>query len=490
MSTAYRKQQSGNELIKVKQRGKIYTPDYLVEIILNQGHYVFGNINKKHIIDNSCGNGQFIVHIIDRYIKDFLLNFNDIDILKKELEVYIHAIEIDKEELSICIDRCNQLVAKYGISNVNWNFVNGDALRITQFSNKMDFVVGNPPYVRIHNLNKSFNTVNNYLFGHRGMTDLYIIFYEIGIKMLNTSGVLCYITPSSCFTSLAGQNLRNYILNNNLLESICDLKHFQAFNATTYTTIVCLKKNFKGNEVQYFEFDNKNLSPVFIEKLKKDDYLIKGNYYFSTKSNLIMLRKILCSLHETDIKVKNGFATLNDKVFIHNFGFDSKFIIPILKASRARWSKIFYPYDKYGNIVSEEIFKKDTLMYEYISSHKKDLLNRSNEKNTLWYAFGRSQGIKDTYQNKISLNTLMKNLKDLKIVDVPAGSGVYSGLYILSNNFSTDEIKNALLNKEFETFVSLLGKYKSGNCYTFSSKDVKYYLDYKLGYGGLLNYDD
>ncbi|MEJ3568453.1 Eco57I restriction-modification methylase domain-containing protein [Ureaplasma parvum] len=63
----------------------------------------------------------------------------------------------------------------------------------------MDFVIGNPPYVRIHNLIKEPNLIKNYLFSNKGMTDLYIIFYEIGIKMLNKNGILCYITPSSFF---------------------------------------------------------------------------------------------------------------------------------------------------------------------------------------------------------------------------------------------------------------------------------------------------
>lgn len=492
MDKIYRNEQPTDELLKVKHRGKIYTPDYLVEIILNQGHYVIGNINKKHVIDNSCGDGQFIIHVVDRYIKDFLTNSSDLEVLKKELELYIHAIEIDNEELEVCIDRCNKLVSQYGISNVKWDFINGDTLQETRFNNCMDFVVGNPPYVRVHNLNESFNSVKNYLFGNGGMTDLYIVFYEIGIKMLNDTGILSYITPSSFFTSLAGQNMRNYLLDNNMIESICDLKHFQAFNATTYTTIVCLNKNPNKNEVQYYEFDDKKLSPVFIDTLSKDDYLIKGNYYFSAKSNLSILRKILCNFRKADVEIKNGFATLNDSVFIHDFEFDSKYIIPVLKGSRAKWSKIFYPYDKNGNIVSEEALKEDSLMYSYLLNHKSDLLKRSGEKdmNIYWYAFGRSQGLKDTYKNKISINTLIRNTRDLKIVEVPAGSGIYSGLYILSNTFSVDEIKKALLDNEFGIFVSLLGKYKSGGCYTFSSKDVKSYLDYKLGFGGLFDYDD
>lgn len=484
MGKIYKNEQLSDELIKIKHRGKIYTPDYLVKIILNQGNYVDGNINKKHVIDNSCGDGQFIVHIVDRYVNDFFKNSNNISELKNQLETYIHAIEIDKNEINTCINRCNKLVSAYGIENVNWDFINGDTLQIDKFNNKMDFVVGNPPYVRVHNLNDNFNSVKNYLFGNGGMTDLYIIFYEIGIKMLNQTGVLSYITPSSFFTSVAGTNMRNYLLDNNLIESICDLKHFQAFNATTYTTIVCLNKSLKVDNVNYYEFDTQNLCPIYIDTLNKKDYLINGSFYFSTQSNLKMLRKILCNFKTAEVSIKNGFATLNDKVFINNFDFESKFIIPVIKGSRAKWSKIFYPYDKNGNLISEDELKKDAKLYTYLLSHKDELLNRSGEKNMnlYWYAFGRSQGLKDTYKDKISINTLIRNTKDLKIVEVPAGSGVYSGLYIMSDIFSIKEIKDVLLNDEFGIFVSLLGKYKSGGCYTFSSKDVKSYLDYKLGY--------
>ena len=56
---------------------------------------------------------------------------------------------------------------------------------------------------------------------------------------------------------------------------------------------------------------------------------------------------------------------------------------------------------------------------------------------------------------------------------------VYSGLYIVSNSISTEQIQKVLVEDEFVRFVSLLGKYKSGGYYTFSSKDVKSFLDYK-----------
>ena len=50
---------------------QIFTPQYIVEDILDRvGYYIIGNntsnIRKKHIIDNSCGNGAFLKVIVER----------------------------------------------------------------------------------------------------------------------------------------------------------------------------------------------------------------------------------------------------------------------------------------------------------------------------------------------------------------------------------------------------------------------------------------
>jgi len=185
-------------------------------------------------------------------------------------------------------------------------------------------------------------------------------------------------------------------------------------------------------------------------------------------------------------RVKNGYATLCDSVFIGDFVFSSDYVIPVVKASRGEFKKIIYPYDKNGKLISEDKLKSDTALYEYLSANKHLLLNRSSEKNddTYWYAFGRSQAINDTYKDKIAINTLLRTSADLKIVNAPAGTGVYSGLYITSDSIDINIVKKCLSSEEFTIYISLLGKYKSGGYYTFSSKDIKAYLDYKLAYDG------
>lgn len=481
---------SKNTKTAKKLKGRVYTPDYIVKNILDMAHYNGAKILHKHIIDNSCGDGAFLCEIVNRYCNVAISNNIDIEDLINQLETYIHGIEIEPFEHRKCLDNLNLITKKYGIVvEINWDILCADTLNIDKYNGKMDYVLGNPPYVRVHNLDDSFDMAKKFSFAQGGMTDLYIVFYEIGLKMLNKSGILGYITPSSFFNSLAGNYMRKYFVQENLIERIVDLKHFQAFDATTYTTIVVLNKQHNSRELEYYQFDEKNLIPYYVETLVPDDYYIFEKFYLSTKQNLALLKEIFFNLGRCDIEVKNGYATLCDDVFIGSFEFKSKYIIPVIKASRGERKQIIYPYDKNGKLITEENLIKDRELYKYLLENKSKLLKRSSENKSdfYWFAFGRSQAINDTYKNKISINSLLRTSADLKIIFAPAGTGVYSGLYLIGSEKSLSKIYEILLSEEFSTYISLLGKYKSGGYYTFSSKDLKVYLDYKLAYdGGLL----
>ena len=469
-----------------KENGRFYTPTYMVENILDMSGYYGNQILKKHAIDNSCGDGAFLSEMVRRYCEESKNAGIASDEIKKHLEIYIHGIEIETTEQKKCIDKLNGVVSDFGIDKVEWDIICGDALSIDKYNGKMDYVLGNPPYVRVHNLGDSFDDIKAFSFAQDGMTDLYIVFYEIGIKMLSKNGTLGYITPSSFFNSIAGSYMRKVFVNDNLIDKICNLRHYQAFNATTYTTIVIIKKNKTSENVDCYLFDEKNKIPFYIDTLSPNDYYIAGNFYFEKKKKLAVISKIYSNLGKCDIAVKNGYATLCDEVFINDFTFDSKYIIPVVKASRGIVKKAFFPYARNGSLIPEEEIKCDNRMYSYLLENKEKLLNRSNEKSNdkYWYAFGRSQAIKDTYKDKLSINSLLRTIDDFKFVEAPKGTGVYGGLYLVSDTIPIEQIKKVLKTEEFFNYVSLLGKYKSGGYYTFSSKDVKAYLDYKFAYDG------
>ena len=269
-----------------KNNGRYYTPSDMVCFMLDTAGYYGQNILQKHIIDNSCGDGAFLCEIVRRYIEISLQNKYSTEQIKYDLEYYIHGIEIEKNEYQKCINNLNKITELSGIYNIQWDIKNADALNVQNYNGKMDFVVGNPPYVRVHNL-LDYSSVKQFHLTQQGMTDLYIVFYEIGIAMLNKTGVLCYINPSSLFNSLAAKLLRKSLIQNQLLKKVIDLKHTQIFNATTYTAIILLSQE-KNNCIEY-----KNYETQKIETLKYSDFYIDGNFYFSNANNLQKIKNIL-----------------------------------------------------------------------------------------------------------------------------------------------------------------------------------------------------
>ena len=464
----------------IKNNGVVYTPEYLVTTVLDSVGYKGKIILKKHIIDNSCGDGAFLVLVVDRYITEFFKKSKDVRILKDELTKYVHGIELNISEVEKCKDRLSKVAATHGVFNIHWDVKQGNTLECSQFNRTMDFVVGNPPYVRIHNLNTNYSSVKSGNFSKKGMTDLFIVFYEIGIQMLNNMGTLGYITPSSILNSKAGKAFRKHIIENTMIKEIIDLRHFQAFeNFTTYTAIIILDKKNISQEISYSIINGANEKPTFIDNLSYDSFNIDDCFYLGTNSDLNNLKTILRPKNtKNDFSVKNGFATLADWFFIkEKIDFFSSYTHRCLKGSNGKWYEIIFPYDKQGKILDFE--KIEPELVKYFKTNENKLKNRSLEKESKWYGFGRSQAIKDMYSSKIALNTLVRTKNDLKINSVKSGEGIFSGLYIIGN-ISLEKVIHILKNDSFIKYVSMLGKYKSGGYYTFSSSDIKKYISFCL----------
>jgi type I restriction-modification system DNA methylase subunit len=108
-----------------------------------------------------------------------------------------------------------------------------------------DIVLGNPPYVRIQEMKKNkkeeINYFNRVFKTPEGSYDLYILFIEKGLSLLNEEGILGYIVPNK-FTKLNyGKKLRKLIAKH--LNTFVDFGDNQIFpNQTTYTGLLFLTK--------------------------------------------------------------------------------------------------------------------------------------------------------------------------------------------------------------------------------------------------------
>jgi len=122
-----------------------------------------------------------------------------------------------------------------------------------------DFVVGNPPYVKLQNFRQVHADVADYLRRGRagqpvyfstqtGNFDLYLPFIEKGIALLNQTGRMGYIAPSVWLVNEYGEALRRRMVASRNLDRWIDFKSFQIFEeATTYTALQFFTRSANEN---------------------------------------------------------------------------------------------------------------------------------------------------------------------------------------------------------------------------------------------------
>jgi adenine-specific DNA-methyltransferase len=246
-------------IYNIKNLGQVSTPDSIVNFMLDAIGYQGEAILNKHILDNSCGDGAFLKSVVKIYVevaKEKNLSQKEI---KKGLETYIHGVEIDPPTYKNCLKNLNSIFP------ANYDIKLGDALFIREYNKKMDFVVGNPPYVKIHNLN---GQVKNIISQQqlKGMVNLYLLFYFLSFQQLNANGKLIYITPSF-FKNTSSKILREKIYQEKKLVHIYNFKHQQVFpDITTYPVIslftnsqVSQKFNYSAVELKINSEEKVNL---------------------------------------------------------------------------------------------------------------------------------------------------------------------------------------------------------------------------------------
>lgn len=486
---------------------QVFTPKHVVDKILIELEYCGDNIRKHHIMDNSCGDGAFLCRVATLYINTCIMDNLSKEETCRELAEYIHGIEIDSELYHKTLENLKNITDSYSLEEVKWDIVNADAMDVNCYDNKMDYVVGNPPYCNVHDLGDRYDKVTSYKFAQGGMTDLYLVFFEIGINMLNENGKLGYITPNSWLTSLAGANFRKYLLESKTLIEIHQYGHTKIFdNATTYTCLTFLSKKPKDTNYFILTFENTTYKVIngtgvrrnILEKL--DNCSVGGKFYLCDNPNTL---KLIHDVFETSkvfkgvntrIRVKNGFATLNDKFFMMDDFInenpeykDNDNVLEVVKASNGETHWFFYPYDKEGKAIKDiekEGIDKKLLDYIYEKCDKHDV-SRSE---TGWWLYGRTQAINDVKYDKIVVNNLIRDVEDLKIrVLENEGNkqyGVYSGYYIpigeefFKKPITKEIIIDAIKNDDFVRYIKAVGNYKNGGYYTFSSKDLENWLNF------------
>lgn len=459
-----------------KNEGSYYTPRHIADMILDIAGYTVDNpiILSSAIIDPAAGDGALLVPAAERLVEAGRGEMGEGEMAERiagNLSAYeLDGAELAKAKLAVC-----EATRSLGVPltpEALANFECGDACRLFERdAGKFDYVVGNPPYVRIHNLGEK--PESRYI---EGMCDLYYVFFDIGQQLLAENGRMCYIAPSSWFSAKAGRLMRGDLEQRRCISDVCDFGHHQIFGgyATTYTAIVAL--DGRQHDTLTLHPIGADGAPLPIETVPQAACWVDGLFMPGCPE---WMGEALSS--GGGVRVLNGYATNLDSVYIskeQRFP-DSDLERPIVKASKCEKHHMLYPYDREGQLVAfEDIQRKCPEAAGVLLENKPALLARTQVEPDRWWCFARSQGIADTFRDKVAFQGMVKPGFPVRTMEAPAGCGVYGGVYAVGSE--RDGIDAALNSPEFLDYARALRKYKSGGYYAFGGKDAEHFINWYI----------
>lgn len=302
-----------------------------------------------------------------------------------------------------------------------------------------DAVIGNPPYLRVQGLKEHFEKESLYYEKRFQCAtrryDIYSLFIEKSIELINTKGKVSYILPHKFLVVEAGQGIRNFLAQNKAVESIIHFGEEMIFaDASTYTCIITLTKNnekLRFKKITSLElFNNHILDAIDYSNLDENNWNLTS----------VNINKIIDKINTGHKKVKDVFKLVGagidagaDDIFMLNgkisgglfIGFSSrlgkevkleaKILKPLLKGEDVkRYARpstsnyIFYPHYFDGNktipFEEEKLKLSFPMAYEYISQFKDEMIARKIRKKTnpkYWYSLHMSRDIKSFENEKI-----------------------------------------------------------------------------------------
>jgi hypothetical protein len=428
---------------QIKKGGIVYTPKYISDLIVQK----LDPKENETIFEPSVGHGIFIFSLLE-YME------NKVSDLKSYFLNYVYGQDIESQNISelkeLLVAFFHKRNIPLSISEIK-NFSVGDTLTNSQ---SFDIIFGNPPYIKIQNLDPSYSDFlrQNFSSCKKGNIDIFFAFIEFAYLHSKRSS---FIVPNSWLTSKSASSLRNIVRPR--LKEIIDFKEKKIFEkADTYTSI--------------FFIDN-SVSDSFSLKIYDQEFSLdkKSSSLFSLTNDLKYPSSNVIVRFHTPI------ATLRDKIFIK----DSSESIPFYKISRVKneeeflnsQQKIIFPYDKDFKI--KDRLNDDAFSYLKSFKHILSLRDKGNKTYEKWYAYGRRQGF-STYDlsNDIIIipGMINENFSFFK-VDLSKINSQFlftSGFILEVKKEDSSSVLSFLNSSSFKQFLKEKGKVWPG-------RDTNYY---------------
>jgi len=461
-----------------KKRGVYYTPEYVVKYIVKN---VLIELEKKQIdlhniriLDPACGSGSFLIKSFD-FLMQKLSSEESIDDMPYELKTEVlekNIFGVDADVMAVEIAQLNLFLKavskKKHLPILKNNILNGNSL-IADESVKIgrgfnwnkefptitkekgfDIIIGNPPYVRPHNLDEDYKKLlwDNFTT-FKAKSDLYTCFIEQGIRLVKNGRFFSFIVPISWTSNESFYELRKLILNTCKIIKLVQLPKKVFKNATVETCIFIFEKDENpkardNNEVIVEKLDETGkvtLVKRFKQSKIKSNHLFNFELYAEAEGNEILnkIKKQKKSLEDL-VNFSYGLKTADDEKFVFNNMKNDECKKLLRSQNISRYSK------KYEG---EYVWYVPKQMTKNRKSARPGEKERFESEKLIVSRMG--QDVSVTYDNeKFYVKDAMLLLKKVKTTNLKCLAGILNSRlinYFYKNYFITvDVLKNALLD--------------------------------------------
>ncbi len=234
------------------EHGEVFTRRWVVELILDLvGYRADEDLGASVIVEPSCGCGAFIVPIVERLaescarhgrrLRDLDHAIRGFDLLEHNAEHTRKAVMDKLLELGEPIDVAERLSGQWVQAD---DFLLADHCRL-----EADFVVGNPPYIRLEDVpNEVSDAYRRELPTMRGRADIFVGFFERGLSLLAPEGRLAYICADRWMRNQYGAQLRSLVAESYAVDSLLVLHDVDAFEdpVAAYPAITVMRNGAQG----------------------------------------------------------------------------------------------------------------------------------------------------------------------------------------------------------------------------------------------------
>ncbi|MEX1027343.1 MAG: N-6 DNA methylase, partial [Candidatus Paceibacterota bacterium] len=229
------------------------------------------------ILDHACGSGAFLIEAFDQLHATYQQS-NDrlaelrghrtlFDLDKRILENNLYGVDVNQEAIEICrlslwiktAERGKALTSLDHSIRVGNSVVDDPAVHPKAFDwqaafpevfkqGGFDVVVANPPYIRQEWISEFKPYLQANYKTYHGMADLYVYFYELGLRVLRPGGLMSFIVTNKWMKSGYGEPLRRFFGEHAWIESVVDFGHAKQIfaDADVFPSIIVARKPTKA----------------------------------------------------------------------------------------------------------------------------------------------------------------------------------------------------------------------------------------------------